>query len=341
MRLRPAVAAVTTAVTAATCLTAVASPASAHPAPRACSPSARVTGYSDALDKTTFRGAYVGNLSALAVDTNGRLTALSDRSKLFTLDRHARPASVVSFADETGQQLDSEGLAIQRDGTRLITSETEPSVRRYDRRGRLLERLPVPGALQTHKVSNRTFEGLTLDDHGNTLIASMEGWLTTDGTDTRRIQTWRRGHRGDFRLGRQFAYMGDTGYGIAEIEAIGDGRLLVLERSFASSVGWTAHLYVADPRSATNVSGITGLANLASGVRFASKTLIARLEDCPPLGAPSKVEGQANPLLGNIEGMAITGLRRGGLHLTLVTDDGESTTEITRLYGLDVRLPRR
>ncbi|MFF4409833.1 esterase-like activity of phytase family protein [Streptomyces sp. NPDC001404] len=343
MHIRSALAAATTVVvTAASCLM-VASPASAHSAPRlgACSPSVNVTGYSDALDKTTFKGAVVGNLSSLAVDTNGRLAALSDRSELFTLDRHNRPDSVVALADEKGQQLDSEGLAILRDGTRLVTSENEPSVRRYDRRGRLLGALPVPENLQKYKVRNRTFEGLTLDDHERTLIASMEGWLTTDGTDTRRFQTWQRGHHGDFRVDRQFAYMGDTGYGISEIAAVGDSRLLVLERSFNTSVGWTAHLYLADPRRATDVSKVSSLPNSAPGVRFASKTLLAKLEGCPSQGAPSKVPGQANPLIGNIEGMAITGRHHDRLHLTLVTDDGESATEITRMYGLDVRLPRR
>ncbi len=39
-----------------------------------------------------------------------------------------------------------------------------------------------------------------------------EGWSTKDGTDTRRFQTWQRGHRGPYRVNSQFAYMGDTGY---------------------------------------------------------------------------------------------------------------------------------
>ncbi|MGG7574186.1 esterase-like activity of phytase family protein [Streptomyces sirii] len=324
---------------AATTLTAAAAPAQAAPLIHACSPSASLTGFSDALDKTTVGGVYVGNFSSLAVDTNGRLAALSDRSQLFTLDRHDRPDGVVALADENGQQLDSEGLAIQRDGTRLVTSEFEPSVRRYDRRGQLLGQLPVPENLKTYRITNRTFEGLTLD--GRTLTASMEGWLTTDGADTRRFQTWRRGPHGEFHVDRQFAYMGDTGYGISEIAAIGDGRLLVLERSFNYTVGWTAHLYVADPRRATDVSRVAQLADRDQRVRFASKTLVTKLEECPSLDAPTRFPVQANPLVGNVEGMAITGRRHGVLRLTLVADDDQSPAAITRLYGLDVRLPRR
>ncbi|GAA2720544.1 hypothetical protein GCM10010315_41190 [Streptomyces luteosporeus] len=50
---------------------------------------------------------------------------------------------------------------------------------------------------------------------------------------------------------------------------------------------------------------------------------------------------QSNPLLGNVEGLVATEQRGDRLRLLMVTDDGESTKEITRLYSLDVRLPRR
>ncbi|MFF8789144.1 esterase-like activity of phytase family protein [Streptomyces sp. NPDC015125] len=341
MTIRSGLCATLAAVVTAATLTTAAAPAQAVSRTRACSSSASLNGFSDALDKTTVDGVYVGNLSSLAVDTNGRLTALSDRSQLFSLDRHNRPNGVLPLVDENGQQLDSEGLAIERDGTRLVTSEYEPSVRRYDRQGQLLGQLPVPENLKTYKVTNRAFEGLTLDDRGHKLTASMEGWLTTDGTDTRRFQTWQRGRHAEFRTDRQFAYMGDTGYGISEIAATGDGRLLVLERSFNTTVGWTAHLYVADPRRATDVSSVTDLADQDQRVRFASKTLVAKLEECPSLDAPTRFPVQANPLVGNIEGMAITGRRHGVLRLTLVADDDQSPAAITRLYGMDVRLPRR
>ncbi|GES27978.1 esterase-like activity of phytase family protein [Streptomyces angustmyceticus] len=125
-----------------------------------------------------------------------------------------------------------------------IELDEATSVRRYDRHGRLLGQFPVPENLKAYKIANRTFEGLTVD--GRTLVASMEGWSTKDGTDTRRFQTWQGGHRGQYRVNSQFACMGDTGYGISEIVAIGDGRLLVLERSFNATDGWTAHLYVTD-----------------------------------------------------------------------------------------------
>jgi hypothetical protein len=84
MRLRSVLATTTAALAAAACLTA-AGPANAQDN-HACSPSVSLDRFSDALDKTTYDGTFVGNLSALAVDQDGSLAALSDRSSLFGLD---------------------------------------------------------------------------------------------------------------------------------------------------------------------------------------------------------------------------------------------------------------
>ncbi len=71
--LRTSLATLTTSLAAAGCLIA-AGPAVAQERPQrnACSPAVSLTGYSDALDKTTHDGTYVGNLSALARDGRAR-----------------------------------------------------------------------------------------------------------------------------------------------------------------------------------------------------------------------------------------------------------------------------
>lgn len=350
MRMRTVLATVTAGLAAVTCVTAAGTTAQAHSRAlaNACSSWVGIDSYSDTLDKTVYGGSdgtYVGNLSALAVDTDGRIAALSDRSSLFSLDaRTFKPTGVVNLADEKGLALDSEGLVVDRDGTRLVTSETEPSVRRYTRGRRVIGRLPVPDSLRVtpagRATANQTFEGLTLQPGGRTLIASMEGALSGDSADLVRFQTWERnGITDGFRLAVQYGYRVDTGLGVSEITATGDGRLLVLERGYTSGVGNTVRLYLADPRRASDVSRTEHLAG-QDGVRLVRKTLLADIAACPSLGATAK-QPQPNPLLDNIEGMAVTGRAPNGvLRLLLVSDDNQNVSQITRLYSLTARLPK-
>ncbi|GAB2822426.1 esterase-like activity of phytase family protein [Streptomyces daliensis] len=377
MTVRPrTVLALATAVLATlTALTSVGPAAHAAASPRtygdgdggdgggACSPRASVAGYSDALDKTEYQGTPVAGLSALARDVDGRIAALSDRSVLFSLDVHttggtrtARTTRAVPLADERGEPLDSEGLVVERDGDRLVTSETEPSVRRYDRAGTLLGRLPVPEALRVAPAgrarANQTFEGLTALRHGRTLTAALEGQLAGDGKDASgrplvRMQSWDRARDGGFRAARQWGYPVDEKLGVAEIAATGDGRLLVLERGYEQGAGNTVRLYLADPRGADDVTRVGELTG-QDGTGLVGKTLLADLGDCPDLGAPNP-SPQSNPLLDNIEGLAVTGHGHGHAHgyahggwlrVLLVSDDNASATQLTRLYALTLRLPR-
>ncbi|KUN83238.1 hypothetical protein AQJ66_19425 [Streptomyces bungoensis] len=345
MRLRSVLAGLAAGLAAATCLTA-AGPAPAHAGPEPdhdhpCSPRVSIQRFSDALDKTTYHGIFVGNFSALAVDTDGSLAALEDRSVLFDLDPVTlRPKAAVRLADENGAELDSEGIAVEKDGTRLVSSETEPSVRRYSRDGRILDRLPVPPALLVapagRATPNQTFEGLTPLPGGRALLAAMEGAIAGDSPGIVRFQTWQR-HHDRFRLAAQYAYRTDPGLGVPEVQALPDGRLLVLERGFTAGYGNTVRLYLADPRHATDTSGITYLTG-QPGVRPVGKTLLADLVTCPSLGATAK-QPQPNPLLDNIEGMTITGRdRTGRLKVVLVSDDNANPAQTTRFYYLRVRV---
>jgi hypothetical protein len=170
---------------------------------------------------------------------------------------------------------------------------------------------------------------------GRTLLASMEYALSGDSAGIVRFQTWER-HRTGFALGAQYAYLTDTGLGVPEVQATPDGRLLVLERGFTSGVGNTVRLYLADPRRATDTSGIENLTG-QDGVRLIKKTLLADIAACPSLGATAK-QPQPNPLLDNIEGMAIRGWSKGRLKVVLVSDDNQNAVQTTRFYYLRVRL---
>ncbi|GAA4815491.1 esterase-like activity of phytase family protein [Streptomyces ziwulingensis] len=312
----------------------------------ACSPSTDIQRFSDTLDKTVFGGVPVAEISGLAVDRDHRLLAVADESHLFTLDAGARRVeSVQALADGQGLPLDSEAVAVDRDGTRLVASETEPSVARFSRSGAFLGRLAAPDALRVapagRAVRNQTFEGLALLPGDRTLVASMEGALTGDGADVRRLQTWTRGSaHGGFRPARQYAVRADAGLTVSDITATPDGRLLVVERGFTAGVGNTVRLQLVDLRHASDVGGVARVDG-ASGVRFARKTLLADVADCPSLGATS-AQPQPNPLLDNIEGVTVTGRTRDGrLRLLMVSDDNQSAGQKTRLYSLTTRLPRR
>jgi hypothetical protein len=79
------------------------------------------------------------------------------------------------------------------------------------------------------------------------------------------------------------------------------------------------------------------------GVRLVRKTLLADLVNCPSLGATAG-QPQPNPLLDNIEGMAVTGQRGhegrgpGRLNVLLVSDDNQNAVQTTRFYSLRVRV---
>lgn len=322
------------------------SSASAHDI-GACSPYVSLRGFSDALDKKTYGDAKVGELSGLAYD-GSHLLAVSDTSALWTLTRPTRslgtePVAYQPLHDEHGKPVDSEAVAVDRDGTRLITSEIEPSVRRYDRDGTVLASLPVPDRFRVAPAGeaeeNATFEGLTLLPGDRSLIATMESPLSGDGTDVNgnglnRFVRWDR-RNGQFTVAKQYAFTVDAGLQISDVQAMSPTTLLVLERGWKEGYGNTIRLYQADLAGAQDVTDVKSLATTT--VRQVHRTLLADIGQCPTGGATTK-QPQPNPLLDNIEGMAFTGryLPGGRRELLMVSDDNLSDAQITRLYSFGV-----
>jgi len=328
----------------------------------ACGPDADLLAFSDALDKTTFDGFGVGGLSALALRGGGRARALVDNQGAtaarfydLDLDAHGDLAPAVRAvttlhrpdgAPYTGQDFDGEGLVSLPDGSILASSETEPAIRRFSRDGTELGALEVPDRFRVapagEATSNLTLEGLGLGPGGHDLWAAMEGPLAPDGTtaDGRsRLRFLHYVRHGDsFALAGQIAYLADPLLGVSEVQVTAAGDLLVLERGFQAGVGNTVRVYRASVRDAADVTDAGSLA--APGVGFVPKALLVDVGQCPTAGATNPGT-QANPLLDNIEGMAIGhGAGGGRRELLLISDDNFGAGQVTRVYELAVDVGR-
>jgi uncharacterized protein len=363
-----AVTAAATALAAAPFLapasSAQAAPAAAPAAAsRACPPAGVALSFSDSLDKLVYHGVKLGGLSSLAYDPRSAsyVSAVdnnaTDPARIWFFRNLANPKVtrdplVLRKPDGTpydGTNSDNEGLAVLPNGDYLVSSETEPSIRIYSRKGIQLASLPVPARFAVtgttpagQATSNATLEGLTISRSGREIIASMEGALSGDvsaaGDATlHRFLVYDAGRNGAWKLTKQIAYRTETGNRIPEVQAYGKDSLLVEEAAFSTTAGNSEELYaVKDTASAPDVSGVANLST-APARDVVRKQLVTDLVKCPTLGAPSR-ETQANPLLDNYEGMMVVG-GPGLAAVSMISDDNFSATQFTRVLNLAVKLP--
>ncbi|ROQ39799.1 putative extracellular nuclease [Frondihabitans sp. PhB188] len=342
-------------------------------------PFGTAVGYSDALNKLDYKGAEVGGLSSLAYDKRARswISAVDnhadDPSRLWFIGRSlqnptvTRSPLVLKKSDGTpytGLTADNEGLAVLPNGDYLISSETEPSIRVFGRDGVEKSQLAVPGRFAVtgttlagssevgEATSNATLEGLTISPSGRTIVAAMEGALSGDVSSSgdatsHRFLVYTAGKRGTYSLTKQVGYRTETGMRVPEVAAVDDDRLLVEEASFAADTGNAVTLYeVSGLSKAADVSKVANL-SAAPARSILSKTLVADLVKGPTLGATA-LESQANPLLDNFEGMALTsgssGLRGHGagrkVGVSLISDDNFGAKQVTRVVNIELKLPR-
>ncbi|MFI0446755.1 esterase-like activity of phytase family protein [Actinomadura sp. 6N118] len=334
-------------VAALATLGALATPACATEKPSGqCSPAASLLGFSDALDKTELNGTAIAGLSALAMTGHGRAVAVVDNigttpARIYDLSLRrggvlkpaARKVTTLTRPDGTpytGADFDGEGLVVERGGqTILASSETEPSIRRFRRSdGRQTAELPVPERFRVapagQATRNQTFESLAATSDGRTVYAGMEGPL--NGEAFQRIIRYEGHAGGRYVPVAQYAYKTDPTLSLAELIALRDGGLLAMERGFTPGVGNTVRIY----RTSTN--GARDVTNTPAPAL--KKELLVDIATCPPSGATAK-QPQPNPLLDNIEGMALD-----GRILYLISDDNGSATQITRVYALAIRASR-
>jgi hypothetical protein len=325
-----------------------------------CGPGADLVAFSDTLNKTTFGGTAVGGLSAIALRGGAHARALVDNqaatnARFYDLDLDAhggfaptvQGVTTLRRADGTpytGTDFDGEGLVSLPDGSILASSETEPAIRHFSPDGVELGDLEVPDRFRVapagDATNNLTLEGLGLSPDGHDLWAAMEGSLAPDGTtaDGRaRLRFLHYERSGDgFALVGQVAYLADPLLGVSEVQVVDGGELLVLERGFQAGVGNTVRVYRASVAGAADVTALTSLAR--PDVAFVPKALLVDVGQCPSAGATNPGT-QQNPLLDNIEGMAMGhGAGGGRRELFLVSDDNFGAGQVTRVYELAAEL---
>jgi hypothetical protein len=170
-----------------------------------CATGVDFLGFSDALNKRTYEGTSVGGLSALAYTGRQNVyyslvdngPAASSEARFYTLKIPVKERlgtseilDVTTLKDASGRpftasNFDGEGLTLTRGDDLLASSETEPSIRRFDPEGDLIEELPVPQkfnvAPEGQAQRNQTFESLALAPGGRSLFTAVEGALAPDG----------------------------------------------------------------------------------------------------------------------------------------------------------------
>jgi hypothetical protein len=219
-------------------------------------------------------------------------------------------------------RFDTEGVRVSNDRVHVyITDEYGPYVYEFDRlTGErtgtytlpakfAISNLSAQGATEisgntSGRVANKGMEGLAITPDGRTLVGAMQSPLLQDGgTDTgQNIRLVRI----DIRTGatREYAYHLDTvKTTVSEILAINDHEFLVDERDSkgfadtATSVAVIKKLYKIDLNSASDVSGISGNANLAARavpkVEFLDIVSALNANGIPSFDIPAKLEGIA------------------------------------------------
>jgi hypothetical protein len=241
------------------------------------------------------------------------------------------PRSALRLAGLDGESFDGEGLALTPQGTLLVSSETEPSIREISRTGETLRMLPVPDLFLSNKLAgrgtriNEGFEALDLS--GSTLWTANETALAQDAPDEARFATHpvRLLRYDAYKPAAQYVYVLDpierrgSGFsvrGLVDLLILPEGGLLALEREYVEGVGMEVQLFHIALDGATDVSGMGSLA----GQRYTPvrKTLLYTFE---------------NP--DNLEGMAFgPDLPDGDRTLVVVSDDNFKPLQQTQLVAL-------
>ncbi len=135
--------------------------------------------------------------------------------------------------------LDTEGLAVDKDGNFWISDEYGPFTAKADKHGKIIEKYgPKEGLpeILKYRVPNRGFEGLTIDENGY-VYAVVQSPLDVNGETGKKAEYTRIvKFNPKTKKTVMYAYPVDKGYKnpsaakVGDIHSVGNGRFLVIEQ---------------------------------------------------------------------------------------------------------------
>ena len=192
--------------------------------------------------------------------------------------------------------IDSEGIAIDKDGNIWISDEYGPFLMKLDAEGNILEKYEpgngLPEVLK-YRIANRGFEGLTITPSGKILVAvqsvlDIEGETKDNALFTRIVE-----FDPETKESKMYAYpLNSEDYTspkdakIGDIYAVDDNTLLVIEQGKDRDKNMQNYIYTMDLSDATDITNVKYEgkeleyvvdASLIENVQFAQKELLVDL----------------------------------------------------------------
>ncbi len=199
-----------------------------------------------------------GNYSGITHIEGDEYAVVSDKSDtdgffIFKIDIDSVSGEINSvrnmgFYGDSMKVADCEGIVyLPSSSTFFISRESDNTIAEYDRNGKVTGRQMEIPEIYKNAVNNYGFESLTYDEQKHLFWTVNESTLSSDGdyaTSTNGVRNILRIQSFDDELKpqQQFAYLmdapisnaeaGNYAMGVSEMTAIGDSKLLVLEREF-------------------------------------------------------------------------------------------------------------
>ncbi len=233
------------------------------------------------------------------------------------------PWAVAPFSSLEGLAVWQGGLVVSHEddrfGAGLFMAGASP--------GQGTRALPLPATLGA-MCDNSGVEAIAASPDGSTLTVAMERAHPGDPAGVVRVvqldANLREVRSRVWRLGPDCWCDGQrSDPGVAEMVALSNDHVLVLERTFRREGGNCIRLFLGD---LSQGDGINPRERVDASVRAVPKRLVLDLSTLPRDTAIPTSAGQRHPLLGNYEGMALGPcLPDGRRALVMVTDDNEDS----------------